>query len=88
MIKGETQYVYNVLTVLDLLILSLQRGIILFHIPLIINQCLAILIQITQTDFHILNQLIRVGQENRTRINLYSVFNNISINLRRRSSVG
>ena len=47
-----------------------------------------ILIQITQTDFHILNQLIRVGQENRTRINLYSVINNISINLRRRSSVG
>ena len=55
---------YNVLTVLDLLILSLRRGIILFHIPLIINQCLAILIQITYTDFHILNQLIRVGQEN------------------------
>jgi len=36
-----------------------------------------ILINITYTDFHILNQLIRVGQENRTRINLYSVINNI-----------
>ena len=38
--------------------------------------------------FNRINQLIRVGQENGTRINLYSVINNISINLRRRSSVG